>query len=261
MTPTRRSLFAAALLLVASTVPSVAAGDSPAGTATVTCGAATGARQHCPCDTTAGVVLRRSTGEKACLLGKTWGYDDTGIWVTDGCAGEFVVARTAAEGAAAPAPPPPEGEAAPAPEPEPADRAPTPQLVESWGEFEPGSGFLVGRTSAGELSISAYALVRYIDQLPSGQTFTDHLGNEQPVDKPPGLLPPPCDGLPEGLGRRSAADLTRSSLDREHDGPGRDLGTIGYQFSRHFSLYGGLNGLPGRARCRARTRTGWATTA
>jgi hypothetical protein len=33
---------------------------------------------------TAGVVLARSTGDAACLLGKTWGYDDTGIWVSDG---------------------------------------------------------------------------------------------------------------------------------------------------------------------------------
>ena len=30
-----------------------------------------------------------STGTAACLLGKSWGYDDDGIWVDDGCGGEF----------------------------------------------------------------------------------------------------------------------------------------------------------------------------
>jgi len=29
-----------------------------------------------------------STGPTACLLGKTWGYDDTGIWVSDGCSAD-----------------------------------------------------------------------------------------------------------------------------------------------------------------------------
>ena len=35
----------------------------------------------------------RSTGQGPCLLGKTWGYDETGIWVSDGCSGEFVAGR------------------------------------------------------------------------------------------------------------------------------------------------------------------------
>jgi hypothetical protein len=35
-------------------------------------------------------VIARSRGESACLLGKTWGYDATGVWVSDGCEGEFV---------------------------------------------------------------------------------------------------------------------------------------------------------------------------
>ena len=37
----------------------------------------------------AGVALLRSTGESSCLLGKTWGYDDAGIWVFDGCGGRI----------------------------------------------------------------------------------------------------------------------------------------------------------------------------
>ena len=53
-----------------------------------------------------GVVLVKSTGAAECLLGKTWGYDNTGIWVADGCAGEFL-AGAAAASAAIPADAPP----------------------------------------------------------------------------------------------------------------------------------------------------------
>ena len=55
-------------------------------------------------------------------------------------------------------------------------------MIETWGEFNPGTGFLVGRSSMGELAISGYGLVRYINQMPAEQEFTDHLGNTRPVD-------------------------------------------------------------------------------
>jgi len=83
-------------------------------------------------------VLTRSTGPVECLLGKTWGYDQTSVWVSDGCSGEFVLGQ-ASPRVTAPSPP----------------RAPT-ERIETWGEFDPGDGFLIGRSGAGELSISAY---------------------------------------------------------------------------------------------------------
>ncbi len=60
---------------------------------TVACASQTGERQHCAADTSAGVALQKSTGTGECLLGKTWGYDDSGIWVSDGCSGEFVLGQ------------------------------------------------------------------------------------------------------------------------------------------------------------------------
>ena len=49
--------------------------------------------------------------------------------------------------------------------------------VETWGVFDPGKGFPgAGRRSTGELSISGYALLRYLNQMPGEQTYTDHLG-------------------------------------------------------------------------------------
>ena len=123
--------------------------DAPGGAlGTVTCSSQAGERRVCPADTSAGVVLVRSIGTGACLLGKTWGYDQTSVWVSDGCGGEFMVGPTAAGQAAVPAPTKP------------------PERIETWGEFDPGEGFLVGRSSAGELSISAYGLLRYLNQTP-----------------------------------------------------------------------------------------------
>ncbi len=104
-------------------------------------------------------------GPAACLLGKTWGYDDTSIWVSDGCSGEFGLGQAAA------VPVSPAGTASREEE-----------RIQTWGSVEPGKGFLLGRTNLGELSLSAYAVTRWIDQLPSHQTFTDHLGRVQEVD-------------------------------------------------------------------------------
>lgn len=51
-----------------------------------------------------------------------------------------------------------------------------------WGELQPGEGFTVARSALGELNISAYALVRYLNQLPAEQSFVNHLGVEVPID-------------------------------------------------------------------------------
>ncbi len=60
---------------------------APAPQARVSYSSSGGERQHCAADTSAGVVLARSIGSAPCLLGKTWGYDDTGVFVSEGCSG------------------------------------------------------------------------------------------------------------------------------------------------------------------------------
>src|SRR6185503_3568244 len=44
------------------------------------------------------------------------------------------------------------------------------------GQFTPGSGFDIIRTTRGTLNVSFYGLFRYINQAPAQQNFTDHLG-------------------------------------------------------------------------------------
>ena len=53
----------------------------------------------------------------------------------------------------------------------------------TWGALDvTGSGFLLGRTEFGEMTLSGYAVIRYINQLPATQTFVDHLGNTNVID-------------------------------------------------------------------------------
>src|SRR5262245_56792129 len=79
--------FMAAMLAVPAAAQEVAkATETPS--ARVSCESPSGGRTHCPADTSSGVALVKSEGEAPCLLGKTWGYDDTGIWVADGCSAE-----------------------------------------------------------------------------------------------------------------------------------------------------------------------------
>ena len=196
----------------------------------LTCSSNSGARTVCAADTSAGVALLKSSGASACLLGKTWGYDSAGVWVADGCGGEFQLGQQS--GAAQPPPVSPPSK--------------TPYVpIETWGEFSPGQGFLIGRGEAGELSISGYTLARYINQTPGQQDFTDHLGNVRNVDGRNDIFSARVMIFFKGwLGTpKLVYNLTLWTVNTTDQ---RALfGMVGYQFHRKFSLYAGLNGIPG----------------
>jgi len=201
----------------------------------IICQSRTGERQQCAADTSAGVALIKSTGVSSCLLGKNWGYDDKGMWVADGCGGEFQLGHATESAAQVPT----TGQTVPAP------NEPTKLRIESWGEFEPGDGFLVGRNSLGELAISGYALVRYLNQTPGEQTFTDHLGTARPVDNRHDIWPHRTMVFFKGwLGDPKLIYVVTfwTVLDTNQNAI---FGNLGYQFNRKFSVYAGLNGNPG----------------
>lgn len=167
-------------------VPSALAAASPEMPApptlpTIACESAAGAREHCSADTSAGVSLVRTTGTVACLLGRNWGYDDAGVWVSDGCSGEFFVGTRAALAVTGPEIPEEILTAPEVTEPEALVGQPSEPDYNTWGLFDPGKGFLIGRNELGEASMSAYALLRQLTQT-GDDTFTDHLGEERPVD-------------------------------------------------------------------------------
>ncbi len=228
--------WALSVAFVALGADAAAAQEAPATTnAPVVCASAPDERSHCLADTSAGVLLVRTTGETACLLGRTWGYDDTGVWVADGCSGEFLVA------AAASARTPPDTET----EGRDEERAEAPEdRRETWGYFDPGQGFLVGRGEHGELAISVYALVRYLNQL-GNDTFVDHLGRTQPVDRRQDLYSHRVIvflkgwiGVPQLV--YQIAFWTVNTTDQD-----AIFGNIGYQFAKWLNVYAGINGNPG----------------
>jgi hypothetical protein len=217
-------------------VVSAATADSAAAIArTVACASTTAGRQVCAADVSSGVALLRSTGEAPCLLGRTWGYGDEGVWVSDGCAGEFTLGLNGAAAAAAQA----QAQATPPPDDEPTPRN------DIWGEFDPGRGFLVGRTDGGELVVSAYALVRYMDQMPGADTFTDHLGREQTVTGRHDIYPHRVLVWLKGWVGNPKLVYTVTLWTVNTTDQDAIFGNIGYQFSPRLNVYAGINGNPG----------------
>ncbi len=148
-------------VLVASLTTVTAYGQTTAGTAgdsataaqkatqpPVTCGSQPGQRTHCPANTAKGVVLVGSTGTAPCLLGKSWGYDDTGIWVSDGCSGEFETGEVKQAATT---------------------RKETPRYV-------PNAGFLLFDGEKGQIYFRLFTYARYLNQLGLDPIYVDHFG-------------------------------------------------------------------------------------
>src|SRR6476620_4936243 len=125
---------------------------------TVPCSSKIGETTHCAADTTKGVVLARSYGTAACLLGKTWGYDDRSVWVSDGCVADFLVAGTTVAG----------------PPPETTKKAP---------RYIPNGGFLIVEEELGEVYVRLFSYARYLNQLGLDETYTDAFGKEHTVQR------------------------------------------------------------------------------
>ena len=151
-------VFAAATWVLASTLPLVQSGaaDPQAQVAaqTLTCASKLGDRASCPADTSAGVVLVRSTGQAPCLLGRTWGYDQTSIWVSDGCSGEFLTGRREAE----------------------TTKPGVPRHV-------PNVGFLLFDGEKGQIYFRLFSYGRYLNQRNLDETYVDAFGNTKNVQR------------------------------------------------------------------------------
>jgi hypothetical protein len=119
---------------------------------TLTCASKPGERTSCPVDTSKGVYLVKTTGDYPCLLGKTWGYDDHGIWVADGCAGEFL-----------------------------AGAAPPPPAKKKKIEYIPNVGFLLYDGENGQINMRLFTYVRYLNQKGLDPSYTDYFGNTHTV--------------------------------------------------------------------------------
>lgn len=46
--------------------------------------------RRCNVDTRYGVRINRQLSDAPCIQGRSWGYDNSGVWVSNGCRAEFV---------------------------------------------------------------------------------------------------------------------------------------------------------------------------
>ena len=63
--------------------------DQSAAGNTIKCESRANRIERCAADTSKGVRLTRILSTSACVENLDWGYDDEGIWVAEGCRGEF----------------------------------------------------------------------------------------------------------------------------------------------------------------------------
>ena len=159
-----RILRLAVLLAATAASSSAALAQDPAASGPfgvrIVCASKPGERQHCPADTSKGVALARSQGEAACLLGKSWGYDDKGVWVSDGCSGEFVVGQGLSD----------------VMEKVEEEKAKPLQYV-------PNAGFRLIYGEKGEIYVRLFSYARYLNQKGLDPTYTDSFGNTKTVQQ------------------------------------------------------------------------------
>jgi hypothetical protein len=156
----RRRAAAWTAVVLTGLAASPAWAQTPAATVApvrVACSSKPGERQHCPADTSKGVVLARSAGEAPCLLGKTWGYDDKGIWVADGCSAEFVVGQEL---------------------PKETDKA---QAKAKPLDHIPNVGFLLVEGAKGDVYFRLFSYARYLNQKGLDETYTDYFGTTHTI--------------------------------------------------------------------------------
>jgi hypothetical protein len=128
--------------------------------------------------------------------------------------------------------------------PEPAAGANGSQAL--FGEWNPGEGFTVAKTRYGQLDLSGYMVMRYLNQLPPSQTSaTDHLGRPIPVQARQDfqfhrvllyakgwLFTPKFNYLTVIW---TVNDTTQVAVG----------GALFYEFNKHLTLGGGYTALPG----------------
>ena len=100
----------------------------------------------------------RTANRPACS-GKTWGYDDKGVWVADGCVADFIVATGAGRSADA--------------------GARKGRLPDTF----PNAGFLIVEHEKGEVYVRLFSYARYLNQKGLDETYTDAFGKVHTVPR------------------------------------------------------------------------------
>jgi hypothetical protein len=113
------------------------------------------------------------------------------------------------------------------------------------GGFEPGKGFKLLDSPYGSVNFSLYFLVRYLNQMPAEQTFTDHLGNQQPVDPRNDIQLQREMIFFSGWVYQPKLNYTAMIWTVNSTNQVAVAGNLTYPFNKGFILSGGIGGLPG----------------
>jgi hypothetical protein len=124
----------------------------------------------------------------------------------------------------------------------PASELPSLPENPTWGTYDPGTGFLLGKTPMGELSLSAYMMLRYLNQMADSDTYTDHLGNEQSVDGREDLYSHRILLWLKGWMFDPKLIYTLTFWTVNTTDQDAIFGNLGYQFDKMFNLYAGVAG-------------------
>jgi hypothetical protein len=201
----------------------MSAAPGSAAPATVVCTSDAGGRNRCPADTSAGVALVHSTGTAACLLGKTWGYDDQGIWVSDGCSAEFMTGSSTRPGGPAEV------------------KAKTPEYV-------PNAGFLLYEGENGQIYMRLFSYARYLNQKGLDASYTDFFGNLKTVPQREDLQLNkfflPFTGWFLTPKMRYYLYVWSSNPSQGDPAQVVGAGNLSYAFNRFVTLGGGITSLP-----------------
>jgi hypothetical protein len=208
------NMHLAITLLAILLLPGVAAAGQTS--STIVCGSKAGERQVCAANTSGGVTLVKALGTAACEIGKTWGYDANGVWVSDGCAGEFAVAEKPAE---------------------------------KFGRYTPMVGLKVADTDHGDLTIRLFTYLRYLTQAGTDPTYTNAFGKTSDVQRRQDLqlnkMQVYFQGWLMNPKFRYVAYVWTSNTSLGQTSQVVVAGNLQYAVNDHLTLGGGITGLPG----------------
>jgi hypothetical protein len=118
-----------------------------------------------------------------------------------------------------------------------------------WGTYTPNGGFKIANTEYGDLNLSIYTYVRYLNQLGLDPTYTDAFGNVKSVLRRQDFQIQKVQIKFLGwLFNQKFRYFLYAWTSNATQGQGAQVvlaGNVNYTFNKHFNLAGGITSLPG----------------
>ncbi|MBP1678532.1 MAG: hypothetical protein H6Q29_443, partial [Bacteroidetes bacterium] len=120
---------------------------------------------------------------------------------------------------------------------------------DGWGTYRPNAGFKLVKTDMGEVNLRIYTYIRYLNQKGLDGSYTDHFGATVSLDRRQDIqLNKVNIQFPGWLLDPAFRYILYVWTNNTAQGQGAQVvvaGNLTYTFSKHFTLGGGVNSLPG----------------